>query len=120
MAHLLVHCTTGPEHPTRAALAFRVARMALEQGHSVEMFLAGDAVQLVRAATLDSVVGVGTGPLAEHHAAVVQGGARIYASTFSSAARGLNEQEASAAGVELVDPSRLIELIMGADRTVTY
>src|SRR5687768_4219778 len=45
---ILVHVTHGPEHPTRAALAFLVARTALEEGHSVTLFLAGDAVQLLR------------------------------------------------------------------------
>jgi len=45
MAKILVHLTHGPEHPTRAALAFLVARSAIDEGHSVSMFLAGDAVQ---------------------------------------------------------------------------
>ncbi len=40
---ILVHLTHGPEHPTRAALAFNVAHAALEQGHRVPVFLAGDA-----------------------------------------------------------------------------
>ena len=32
---ILVHLTSGPENPTKAALAFLVARTAIEQGHSV-------------------------------------------------------------------------------------
>ena len=42
---ILVHLTSGPENPTRAALAFLVARTATEQGHAVSIFLAGEAVQ---------------------------------------------------------------------------
>ena len=45
MAKILVHVTNGPENPTRAALAFLVAKSAIDEGHSVSMFLAGDAVQ---------------------------------------------------------------------------
>ena len=48
MAKILVHLTHGPEQPTRATLAFLVARSAVEDGHAVSMFLAGDAVQLLR------------------------------------------------------------------------
>ena len=33
MAKVLVHLATGPEHPTRAALALLVARTAAEEGH---------------------------------------------------------------------------------------
>jgi uncharacterized protein len=47
MAKILVHITHGPEHPTRAALGFLVAKAAIDEGHEVSLFLAGDAVQLV-------------------------------------------------------------------------
>jgi len=63
VAKILVHLTHGPEHPTRAALAFFVARAALEEGHQATLFLAGDAVQLLRDAVLDALVGLGTGLL---------------------------------------------------------
>ena len=53
MASILVHITHGPEHTTRAALGFRVAMAALEEGHSVTLFLTGDAVQLLREAVLE-------------------------------------------------------------------
>lgn len=44
MAKFLIHLTHGPEHPTRAALAFLVGKAALEEGHTVTLFLAGDSV----------------------------------------------------------------------------
>jgi predicted peroxiredoxin len=47
MAKILVHITHGPEHPTRAALGFLVAKAAIDEGHEVSLFLAGAAVQLV-------------------------------------------------------------------------
>lgn len=118
MGRLLVHCATGPEHPTRAALAFRVARMALEQGHEVDVFLAGDALALLREQTRDAVIGVGTGPLAEHFDIVVRLGGTLYASRFSAEARGITPDLSP--DVELVDPDRLIDLLFAADRSVTY
>ena len=48
MSSLLVHITCGPENPTKATLAFFVAAAAVEAGHEVHVFLAGDAVQLLR------------------------------------------------------------------------
>ena len=90
MASILVHLTHGPEAPTRAALAFLVAKSALDDGHSVSVFLAGDAVQLLRPPTLDAVQGIGTGSLREHVDAIVAGGGKLYASGMSSKARGLD------------------------------
>lgn len=116
MARLLVHVTCGPEQPTKAALAFLVARAALDDGHEVSLFLAGDAVQLLRDATLDAVQGVGTGSLRESFDAVVAGGAAIYASGMSSKAR-----EVSLEGrAEPAMPARLVELALESDRILTY
>lgn len=88
VARILIHMTSGPESPTRAALGFLVARAAIEEGHDVDLFLAGDSVQLLRDSVLDSLVGLGTGSLRESYDAVVTSGARIYASGMSSKARG--------------------------------
>ena len=45
---ILVHITEGIESPTKAALGFLVAKTALEEGHTVDIFLAGDAVKLLQ------------------------------------------------------------------------
>ena len=120
MATLLVHVTTGPENPTKAALAFLVAKMAIEEGHEVSLFLAGDSVQLLRDGVLDSLVGLGTGSLRESYDAVVAGGARIYASGLSSKARGLGEPDLDGKPVEMVMPTKLVQLAFESDRTLTY
>ena len=87
MSKILIHLTHGPEAPTRAALAFIVAQAAIDEGHSVSLFLAGDAVQLLRDAILDNLVGLGTGRLREHYDAIVAGGGRFYLSGLSAKAR---------------------------------
>jgi uncharacterized protein len=120
VAKFLVHVTSGPEHPTRAALAFLVAKAAVDEGHEVSMFLAGDATQLLRDAVLDSLVGLGTGSLRESYDAVVAAGTPLFASGMSSKARGLVEGDLEGKPVELAMPTRLIQLALEADRVLTY
>jgi predicted peroxiredoxin len=117
---ILVHLTSGPENPTKAALAFLVARTAVEQGHTVSMFLAGDAVQLLRDATLDGLSGVGTGKLREHFDIIVKGGGRFYLSGMSSAARGITAAELQGKPAELAPPAILLKLALDNDRMFTY
>ena len=112
--------TTGPENPTKAALAFLVAKAATEGGHDVSMFLAGDATQLLRDSVLDSLVGLGTGSLRESYDAVVAGGVAMYASGMSSKARGVGEGDLDGKPVELATPTRLVESAVESDRVLTY
>jgi len=120
MTKLLVHVTSGPEHPTRAALALLVARAGVEEGHEVSLFLAGDAVQLLREPVLDSLSGLGTGSLRESYEAVVAGGGRIYASRMSSNARGVTDGDLDGKPAEFSTPDRLVQLVFEADRVLTY
>ncbi len=113
---LLVHSATGPENPTRAALALLVARSAADEGHDVRVFFAGDAVHLVRDATATAVHGLGTGNVAEHLAALREAGVTLHLSGMSSRARGIDGGE----GTQLCPPAKLIELAAWADTTLTY
>jgi uncharacterized protein len=115
---LFVNLATGPENPTRAALAFLVARTAAAEGHEVRLFLAGDAVQLVRPETAEAASGIGTGSVAEHWQALADAGVPVALSGMSSAARGI--QAETRPGVELAQPSRLVELAAWADTTLVY
>ena len=74
---ILVHITCGPADPTRAALGFLVAKTALDEGHSVTLFLAGEAVLLLRDDNLNSVTGIGTGKLRDHYDAIVKAGSKF-------------------------------------------
>ena len=116
MAKLLINITHGPEHPTRAALGFLVGKAAIDGGHEVSLFLAGDAVQLLRESVLDNLVGLGTGSLRESFDALRAGGARFYVSGMSSKARGFEPNETAEAAM----PDKLIELVLEADRVLTY
>jgi predicted peroxiredoxin len=86
----------------------------------VSVFLAGDAVQLVRPEVRASLGGLGTGSLAESFDATVAGGATIYASAMSSKVRGVDEATLAAVGATPSPPARLIELAFGHDRVLCY
>ena len=120
MGKLLVHITSGPEAPTRAALGLLVARAAIDEGHEVDVFLAGDAVQLIRDAVLDSLTGLGTGSLRESFDAIADGGGRFFVSGMSSKSRGVTEDDLSGKPAELALPKRLVQLAFEADRSFTY
>lgn len=118
MAKVLIHLATGPENATRAALALLVAKTAASEGNEVSVFVAGDGVQLVRAATAEATHGVGTGSVAEHLAALREAGAGLFLSGMSSKARELAPEAAE--GFELAPPEKLVELAMAADTVLTY
>ncbi|MDP9068775.1 MAG: DsrE family protein [Actinomycetota bacterium] len=117
---MLVHVTKGPEDPTRAALAFLVAKAAVADGHDVSMFLAADAVQLLRDPVLDSLTGVGTGSLRESYDAVVSGGGRFYLSGMSSKARGVSAQDLEGKPAEMAMPDVLVRLSFESDVVLSY
>jgi uncharacterized protein len=117
---ILVHVTHGPEHPTRAALAFAVARAALEEGHAVSLFLAGDAVQLIRDGVLDHLSGLGTGNLRELYDGIVSAGGRFYLSGGSSKARGITDRDIEGKPARFAGPPQLVHLALEHDRSFTY
>lgn len=120
MGKMLVHVTCGPEDPTRAALAFLVAKAAVAEGHEVSLFLAADAVQLARDAVLDSLNGVGTGSLRDSYDAIVAGGGRFYLSGMSSKARGVGEGDLAGKPAEMAMPDVLVRLAFENDVVLTY
>lgn len=120
MTSILVHITHGPEHPTRAALGFHIAKAAVDEGHEVTMFLAGDGVQLMREGALDNVKGLGTGNLRELYDAVAAAGVKIWLSGMSSKARGLTEAELEGKNYKFGMPSDLVRLSVEHDKMFTY
>lgn len=116
----LVHITCGPENPTKAALGFLVAKTALAEGHTVSLFLAGDAVTLLKNDQLDKVEGLGTGKLREHFDALVKGGAKFYLSGNSSKVRNVTDPDLQGKPAEFAMPTILVQLAADSDRMFTY
>ena len=120
MVKILVHLTHGPEDPTRSTLAFLVAKSAKEEGHTVSIFLAGNAVYLIKDSAIESVSGVGTGSLKELFAFVLQNQIPIYVSGLSSKARGISEADLQGKNAKFSDPRTLVRLSVESDRLFTY
>ncbi len=116
----LIHVTQGPKDSTRVALAFLVAKTALEEGHTVNLFLAGDAVKLIQEPILNSVTGLGTGKLREHYDAIVKGNGRFYLSGNSSKARGVGEADLKGKPAEFALPKVLVALVAESDKVLVY
>lgn len=120
MGKLLVHVTCGPEDPTRAALGFLVAKAGVDNGHEVSLFLAADAVQLIRDPVLDGLQGLGTGSLRESYEALVGAGSRFYLSGMSSKARGVTPADIDGKPAEMAMPDVLVKLAFESDVVLTY
>jgi predicted peroxiredoxin len=117
---LLIHITAGPNDPTRAALGFNVAKAAVDEGHRVTIFLAGDGVQLLRDGVLASLVGLGTGTLKELYDGFVAKGGRLVVSGGSAKARGVTEADLAGKPAEFGGPPQLVKLALEHDRVITY
>jgi len=65
MAKFFIIATHGSEDPTRAGLAFFMAKGAIEAGHQPEILLAGDGSVIARKSVADSILPVGIPPLKE-------------------------------------------------------
>lgn len=117
---ILIHLTQGSENPTVAALAFLVAKTAIEEGHTVNLFLAGDAVPLLRDQVMDNVTGLGTGKLREHYEAIVKGGGKFYLSGMSSKARGITDADIQGKPAEFAMPKVLLQLSLESDKMFVY
>jgi predicted peroxiredoxin len=120
MATFLVHIHTGTDNPTKAALGFLVAATAIKEGHSVDLFLAGDGVRLLGEDALANLEGLGTGRLRTHFDAIVAGGGRFYLSGMSAKARGLDAAVLEGKPAEFAMPDVLVRLAVAADVTLTY
>lgn len=115
----LIHVTQSDDQ-TRAALAFLVAKTALDEGHTVNLFLAGDAVKLLQDQLLNQVSGLGTGKLREHYNAIVKGNGRFYLSGNSAKARGMTETDLKDKPAEFALPTVLVRLATESDKVFTY
>jgi predicted peroxiredoxin len=120
MPGFLVHSHTGPDDPTKAALACLVASKAAEAGHETAVFLAGDAVRLLDPEIVASLEGLGTGKLAAHLNALKAHGARLFLSGMSARARGYDDGLLEGYPAEFAMPDRLVSLAAEADTVLCY
>jgi len=122
LSKILIHLTHGPSAPTQADRAFLIARTAIQEGHEVSMFLAGEAVELIKDENLNQTLGIGSTavPLKDSVDEIIEGGGKIVLSQVSCGARGIGEQELEKKKVELGKPNVLVQMTVKNDRVITY
>ncbi len=109
----------GSDDPTKAAFPFLHAQALAEAGHTVQIFLLGEAVSLMRAAVANSVVPVGWPPLVEALKKVATSRIQIYACGACSRARGVTEADLTEWGAKFGNPTIFVGLVEWADRIIT-
>lgn len=78
MAKILIKSAWGSDDPTKAAFAFLHANALAEAGHTVQIFLLGEAVSLMRSTLAAAVVPVGWPPLSETLAQTIAFGVPLH------------------------------------------
>ncbi len=119
MATILIHIHSGPDQPVKGTLGCIVALAAVEKGHGVTLFLAGDAVHLLAPAQAD-LEGLGIGRLGDLLDALKAKGATFVLSGKSSKARGYDEALLAGYDARFGTPDQLIELSVAADTVLCY
>jgi predicted peroxiredoxin len=109
----------GSDDPTKAAFPFLHANALAEAGHTVQIFLLGEAVSLMRSAVAHSVVPVGWPPLVEALEKVSTNKIQIYACGACSRARGVTDADVAQWGAKFGNPAIFVSLVEWADRIIT-
>jgi predicted peroxiredoxin len=109
----------GSDDPTKAAFPFLHGHALAEAGHSVQIFLLGEAVSLMRQSVARAVVPVGWPPLAETLEKVTAMKIQIYACGACSSARGVAETDLAQWGAKFGNPTIFVSLVEWADRVIT-
>ena len=109
----------GSDDPTKAAFPFLHGMALAEAGHSVQIFLLGEAVGLMRKSLAEAVVPVGWPPLAQTLEKVAARKIPIFACGACSRARGVSETDLANYGAKYGNPTIFVGLVEWADRVIT-
>jgi len=109
----------GSDDPTKAAFPFLHGLALSEAGHSVQIFLLGEAVSLMRKSVASAVVPVGWPPLIETMNKVASRRVQIYACGACSRARSVTDADLEQWGAKFGNPQIFVSLVEWADRVIT-
>jgi len=116
---IMMKSAWGSDDPTKAAFPFLHGLALSEAGHSVQIFLLGEAVSLMRKSVAEAVVPVGWPPLAETMLKIVSRQVMIYACGACSRARSVTEADLAQWGAKFGNPQIFVSLVEWADRVIT-
>src|SRR5271165_4284682 len=107
---IMMKSAWGSDDPTKAAFPFLHGLALSEAGHSVQIFLLGEAVSVMRKSVAGAIVPVGWPPLAETLAKVVSRKVVIYACGACCRARGVTETDLSQWAAKFGNPAIFVSL----------
>lgn len=116
---IMMKSAWGSDDPTKAAFPFLHGHALAEAGHSVQIFLLGEAVSLMRLSVAKAVVPVGWPPLEEVLRQVVAQKIQIFACGACSRARGVADTDLAQWGAKFGNPEIFVSLVEWADRIIT-
>ncbi len=117
--HIMMKSAWGSDDPTKAAFPFLHGLALSEAGHTVQIFLLGEAVSLMRKSVAAAVVPVGWPPLAETMTKVSARKVQIYACGACSRARSVEQTDLDQWGAKFGNPTIFVSLVEWADRVIT-
>jgi predicted peroxiredoxin len=117
--NIMMKSAWGSDDPTKAAFPFLHGLALAEAGHSVQIFLLGEAVGLMRKSLAEAVVPVGWPPLVQTLDKVAARKIPIFACGACSRARGVGEGDLANYGAKYGNPTIFVGLVEWADRVIT-
>jgi predicted peroxiredoxin len=117
--NIMMKSAWGSDDPTKAAFPFLHGLALSEAGHSVQIFLLGEAVSLMRKSVADAVVPVGWPPLGQTLSKVAERHVQIYACGACSRARSVLQSDLDPWGAKFGNPTIFVSLVEWADRVIT-
>jgi predicted peroxiredoxin len=116
---IMMKSAWGSDDPTKSAFPFLHGLALSEAGHSVQIFLLGEAVSVMRKAVAGAIVPVGWPPLIETLDKVAAKRITIYACGACCRARGVTEVDLNPWGAKFGNPAIFVSLVEWADRVIT-
>jgi predicted peroxiredoxin len=117
--NIMMKSAWGSDDPTKAAFPFLHGLALSGAGHTVQIFLLGEAVSLMRKSLAGAVVPVGWPPLEQTMAKVAERHVQIYACGACSRARGVLQTDLDQWGAKFGNPAIFVSLVEWADRIIT-
>lgn len=117
--NIMMKSAWGSDDPTKAAFPFLHGLALSEAGHSVQIFLLGEAVSLMRKSVADAVVPVGWPPLGQSLTKIAEKHVQIYACGACSRARSVAQSDLDQWGAKYGNPTIFVSLVEWADRVIT-
>src|SRR5215469_1221265 len=117
--NVMMKSAWGSDDPTKAAFPFLHGLALSKAGHSVQIFLLGEAVSLMRKSVASAVVPVGWPPLEQTMSKVAARHVQIYACGACSRARSVEQVDLDQWGAKFGNPTIFVSLVEWADRVIT-